>query len=212
MTFQQMSDIVDDLMDKAGNPWFTAEEKDRLLNMAQDAWLDETYEKFELNEMIREELNILVKSTTLGASDTVNLTAITDLKYVLSVSGVITQTDIYGAQTQLETVIQPRAIDKFEKNIDNSFNKPTSDYPVYEQSNNGNNILKIYAGGVTPTSVTLFYLRKPNEIDIANNPGSSSDFTDSVCRKIIQFGMERDMDIIESPRFQSQFPINSQIK
>lgn len=201
MTFQGLHDLIFVLADKEGSDWFPAAQVDSVANIAQDRYVDDCYAQFEMNERIRQEMAPIVnKAPAFSATSTINLTSITNLRYVLSVSCIINKTDIFGQVTAYESPALPRSLDKFEKNLFNSFTKPLEDYPVYEEyfdTGVNQHILKIYSNGVTPTSTTVFFMRNPTTIDAANNPSSSMDFSDNVCRKIAFMAVETLKGIIE---------------
>src|SRR5210317_1243620 len=89
MTIQEMHDLADLLIDKANAPWFTTDEKDKFITLAQIEFLDSSYRFFEYNEEIREKLLPLVRSNNFGAASTasINLSSITDFRYILSLRG-----------------------------------------------------------------------------------------------------------------------------
>ena len=65
-TFKDMHDLVDLLMDKHDLPWFTPEEKDTFLNLAQLEFVKETYSLFELNEKKKQDIAPLVRSARIN--------------------------------------------------------------------------------------------------------------------------------------------------
>lgn len=200
MTFSEMGIELAAEIDKSGSDYFTTTEQDYALNQAQDEYTDLCYANFEKDEKMREELNpVVIGPTTFNTTSTINLTAIANFKYMLSVSAKINSTDDFGNTTVVENSVQPRAIDKFEKNLFNSFTKPTVNDPVYQQYTvAGVKTLQVYSDGVTPNSITILYMKIPTVIDITNNPSTSADFSDAVCRKIIQIAARKQLGILEN--------------
>lgn len=202
MTNAELLELTRELADKSGSDWFPDLEMDRLLNMAQNRYVDMKYKILEQDEMARAQMNpITKKSSPFLTTATINLSTITDFRYVLSASAKINYTDKFGNVTEVENAVQPRALNKFIKNKNNSFTKPTVKFPVYEEYNDGTHILQIFSGGVVPNSVTIFYLRIPTIIDATNNPSANVDFSNDVCEDIAMMCVEQMMGIIESPRF-----------
>ncbi len=201
MTFQELHDLIFVLADKEGSDWFPVSQTDAVANIAQDRYVDDCYAQFEMNERIRQEMSPIVnKAAPFNATSTINISSITNLRYVLSVSSIINKANVFGQLTAFENPVQPRSLDKFEKNLFNSFTKPLEDYPVYEEyfdTGVNEHILKIYSNGVTPTSTTVFFMRNPTPIDAENNPSNSMDFSDNVCRKIAFMAVEILKGIIE---------------
>lgn len=202
MTFQGIHDLMDILSDKEGSDWFPALQKDAIANLAQDRYVDDCYSEFEIDERIRQEMSpIVLKAPVFNATAIINLTSLTNLRYVLSVSSIINKTNVFGQTAAIESAVQARTLDKFEKNLFNSFTKPLENFPVYEEyfdTGLSQHILKIYSNGVVPTSTTVFYMRNPTVINATGNPTGTLDFSDNVCRKIAQMGVEIFMRITEN--------------
>lgn len=200
MTFGEMQTEFEQAIDKSGSGWFTPIEEDLILNQAQDEYTDLCYANFERDEKMREELApVTIGPLTFSTTDTINLSAITDFKYTLSVSSRANSTDVFGTTTVIESSVQPRSLDQYMKNKYNSFTKATPDNPVYQQYfASSQKQMKIDVGGGTPLSVTLLYMRIPTVIDGANNPSSVADFSDAVCRKIIQIAARKALGILEN--------------
>lgn len=206
MTFIEMHNLLDELLDKAGGVYFTPVKKDYYLNLAQNEFVDDRYSAFEINDMYREDLAPLVKIFTNSATDTINITSITDFRYALAVSGVFNETDWAGNSTpNFETYVQPRKLDDYYKNLHNTFNLPSTHYPVYIQyKNGGNTILQIKCGSSTPVNLQLFYLKIPTAIDGTNNPSNTADLPANTHEKIVNLAVRKMLGVIESPRVQDQ--------
>lgn len=205
MTFESLHDLVDELSDKEGSDWFPSEEKDRLLNMAQNRYVEKMYKILEQDEQARAQMNpITFKAPVFTSTSTINLSTISNFRYVVSLSIKINYTDPFGVVTEIERAVQARALSKVVKNKNNSFTKGTVSFPIYQEYNNTSHILEIISGNVVPNTATVYYLANPTQIDGTNNPTGVVDFADNVCENIAMMCVESMMAIIESQRFQTE--------
>ncbi len=164
MTIIEMHALCDLLIDKADAPWFNPGEKDDFINLAQIEYLDNSYRFFELNEEIREKLLPLVRSTTfVGPIPSIDLSAITDFRYILSLRGDLT--DNCGVlQTK---AIPPIQLDDEVRNQDDPFNRNDNESPGYTQENNGTSNLAIFVSTTNPQNLILKFLKTP--VDVFND-------------------------------------------
>ena len=168
MNIIEMHNLCDLLIDKADSAWFNSEEKDTFINLAQIEFLDNSYRFFEYNEEIREKLLPLVKSFSYGAGaiSQLNLSNITDFRYVLSLRGD-TSNGCGGITTRQ---IPPVQLDDEVGNQLDPFNINDDKNPGYTQENNGvNNVINILSTN-SPTNVIIKYLKTPVNVlnDLAN--------------------------------------------
>tara|TARA_R110002012_G_scaffold304062_1_gene506486 strand:- start:534 stop:1175 length:642 start_codon:yes stop_codon:yes gene_type:complete len=165
MTIIEMHSLCDLLIDKADAPWFNSEEKDKFINLAQIEFLDSSYRFFEYNEEIREKLLPLVKSFSYGTGSVsqLDLSAITDFRYVLSLRG--DHTNSCGGVTTRQ--IPPVQLDDEVGNQLDPFNINDDRNPGYTQENNGvSNVINIIST-TSPTNVIIKYLKTP--VDVKND-------------------------------------------
>ena len=164
MTIIEMHALCDLLIDKANAPWFNPGEKDDFINLAQIEYLDNSYRFFELNEEIREKLLPLVRSTTIaGPAPSIDLSAITDFRYILSLRGDLT--DNCGV---LRTkAIPPIQLDDEVENQEDPFNRNDNENPGYTQENNGTSNLAIFVSTTNPSNLILKFLKTP--VDVLND-------------------------------------------
>ena len=170
MTIIEMHSLCDLLIDKADAPWFNSEEKDKFINLAQIEFLDSSYRFFEYNEEIREKLLPLVKSFSYGTGSVsqLDLSAITDFRYVLSLRG--DHTNSCGGVTTRQ--IPPVQLDDEVGNQLDPFNINDDRNPGYTQENNGvSNVINIIST-TSPTNVIIKYLKTP--VDVKNDIASSA--------------------------------------
>lgn len=73
MTFQEMHDLVDLLLDKAQAPSFDPDEKDDFLNLASMEFVKERYSQFELTEKRKQDVATLVRSIRFGTGTTATI-------------------------------------------------------------------------------------------------------------------------------------------
>ncbi len=165
MDIIEMHDLCDLLIDKANAPWFTSSEKDDFINLAQIEFLDNSYRFFEYNEEIREKLLPLVRSNSFGAVaiPDINLSSITDFRYVLSLRGDYPD----GCGEFVTRAIPPIQLDDEVRNQRDPFNVNDNRNPGYIQENDGTNNLIRMVSTNDPLNVILKYLKTP--VDVFRN-------------------------------------------
>ena len=95
MTYTQMHDLLDVLLDKSDQPWFNTSEKDQFLNLAYMEFIMQTHKSFETNEKKRQDIAPLVrriKVETNSIARTIMLSTFEDFLFLLSMSGVFVDT------------------------------------------------------------------------------------------------------------------------
>ena len=165
MTIIEMHNLCDLLIDKADSAWFNSDEKDTFINLAQIEFLDSSYRFFEYNEEIREKLLPLVKSLSYGtvSISQLNLSSITEFRYVLSLRGDVTN----GCGGITTRQIPPIQLDDEVGNQLDPFNISDDKNPGYTQENDGvNNVVNIIST-TSPTNVIIKYLKTP--VNVVND-------------------------------------------
>jgi hypothetical protein len=133
MTLVQARNLLDILVDKANNPYFTNNEKDEFLQLAITDFIEKYYTAYDINEQSRSALKGLVTSLTDGTISSV-ITLPDDLMYSLSLSvqyfhrnrlavGSAGRNKDYSLAKQVSVV-------QFRHQAD-PFNKHSYDDPVY---------------------------------------------------------------------------------
>ena len=165
MTIVEMHELADLLIDKANGPWFTSNEKDKFINLAQSEYVDKNYRMFEKDEEVRAKLNSIVRTTNLGTVAQINLSAITEFRYVLKVKGTFPN----KCGRNVVRKISPVQWDDEAENQVDPFNINDDENPGYTQENlvGTGNVLDIISS-TTPTNVILTYLKTP--VNVFNNP------------------------------------------
>ena len=171
MDIIEMHKYADLLLDKANSPWYSSEEKDIFIILAQAEYVETRHLRFELDERVRKELLPLVRQSTGVTTNTINLDSITDYMFTLSLEGQFEKKCGDGTITQ---PISPIQWDDKAENQKDPFNKAADDNPLYSEWNNGtNNILTINSDNV-PASYIMMYLKRP--VDVINDesdPGNN---------------------------------------
>jgi len=206
MTIIEMHTLCDLLIDKADAPWFTAEEKDEFIDLAQIEYLDNSYRFFELNEEIREKLLPLVRSISFVAqTPSINLSAITDFRYILSLRGELTD-DCGVLQIR---AIPPIQLDDEVNNQDDPFNKNDNHNPGYTQENDGTSDLVLFVSTTDPQNLILKYLKTPVDVlnDI-NTPANNVDceLAESSHEEIVNIAVRKMLGTVQD---QLQYQIQS---
>ena len=84
MTLAQARNLLDILVDKANNPYFTSGEKDEFLELALTEFITKYYAVYDINEQARAALKGLITSTT-PTSSSASFTLPDSMIYILSV-------------------------------------------------------------------------------------------------------------------------------
>ena len=174
MTIIEMHDVCDLKLDKANSPWFSPAEKDTFINLAQAEYFESRYRHFEFDERTRKELLPLVRQTTGSNVSTINLNAIPNYVFTLSLSGTFNKKCGVGQHT---TSIEPFQIDDEAARLNDPFNKADDENPGYTERNDGtNNIVEILSDN-PPLSYVLKYLKYP--VKVFRDVNNSSNNVDS---------------------------------
>ena len=161
MTIIEMHDYVDLLLDKANSPWFTSDEKDKFLNLAQDEFVENRYDKFELDERTRKELLPLVRLETGSSVSVIDINLIPNFRYTLNLIGEFNKT--CGTGTMFNR-IHPLQLDDEGSNENDPFNKSSDSNPCYIECNNGAANEIIIKSDNVPLTYKLKYLASPRDV------------------------------------------------
>lgn len=203
MTIIEMHALCDLLIDKANAPWFTPEEKDDFIDLAQIEYLDNSYRFFELNEEIREKLLPLVRSTTIvGPAPSINLSAINDFRYILSLRG-----DLIDNCGVLRTkAIPPIQLDDEVNNQEDPFNRNDDENPGYTQENNGTDDLVLFVSTTDPENLILKFLKTPDPVSATLIPNVDCELADSSHEEIVNIAVRKMLGTVQD---QLQYQIQS---
>lgn len=167
MTLAEAHNLMDQLLEKSGAPWQNAIEKDRFLNMAQVEFAETRGDQLEFNERRREDLVKIIRTTTVTASDTINLTSITNFMRVASVIGTFNDVNCVGNVLNVPV----RAARLNDGHIENNpFTDGINSDPYYKQYNDGTNSILKVKSETTPLSLLMYYLKVPVNVNSQGTP------------------------------------------
>ena len=197
MTFAEAHEKIDVIIDKHDLPWFEPEEKDIFLNFAQQEFVNQRYSEFEVNEKRRQDIRTLI--TTFSAGAVSSITVPSDMLFVLSLKGTFNVV-ICGQTVQRETHIRPMQHDDVNKIINDPFNKPTNDEPVYVTNANTLEILS----DNTAISTELTYIKEPLVIDTVTNPTGVFSTPTYTHNEIVNIAVRKMLGSIEQQNYNLQ--------
>lgn len=164
MNIIEMHTYADMLLDKANSPWFTPEEKDRFITLAQNEFVESRYDKFEVDERTRKELIPLVRKSTGTNTSTIILDNITDYMFTLSLAGEFKEACGSGNEWN---PISPIQLDDEAEIQKDPFNKNDDENPGYTEGSDGTNNIVTILSDNDPINYALKYLKRP--VDVLNN-------------------------------------------
>ncbi len=203
------------LMDKAGGggaPSFIAAEIDRFLNIAQDKFVTKRAfgnnprrTSFEEDQKRRDDLRTLIKQESISpsASATDNkpnglfFKLPTDYRHAINEEALINS----GLETEKRVSVKPITHDRYNKIIDDPFNKPVKDtvYRLDYGKTDKPSFELLWGEGQYISTYFLRYIKNPLEIT------SSQDciLADHTHREIVRMAVVDALETIEQPRYQS---------
>jgi hypothetical protein len=194
MTNLEMGEQLDLELDESGGLWFNDDEKSDWLNKAVDKFVESVYMTFEVNEASRERLRLLVKTSALQSGSSFDLSLITDLFYLLSLTGSFTVSSGGGSHV-ITRKIAPQQLDDLDDQ--DPFSKGTNADPRYESVGD---VLEIKS--VTPpVNVYARYLKRPKVVDIAGTPDDVLDIPIQFHNEIVDFARDMALENMNSPRY-----------
>jgi hypothetical protein len=200
MTIAEMHDIIDLLLDKEDTPWFNPTEKDKFINLALMEFAETRYSQFEFNEKRREELLPLVRTLSVTNQATIDLDAVPDFMFVLSVSGYWDDGCAPNG-SRLES-LKPVSLDKYAESQSDPFNRNDDSNPGYLQRNDGTNNLIEVLSSTSPATLELNYLKLPQQVDIVTS--TDSDLPVATHEEIVNITVRKMMMTISDDKYQVQ--------
>lgn len=198
MTFAEMQERLDVLLDKSDLSWFVSQEKDIFLNFAVNEFVKKRYSEFETNEKRREDIRTLITSLTDGTGTSV-VTLPSDFMFALSLKGVFPVTEC-GTVENKENFIRPIQHDDINKILEDPFNKPLNSNPVYISTSSTFAIQSETA----PISWELVYIKTPVVVDATNFPNNTLDLPPYTHEEIVNLAVRKMLYDIGSPQYQVQ--------
>jgi hypothetical protein len=196
MTFAEMHERIDVLLDKANLPWFNPNQKDIFLQFSTNEFVKNRYDEFEVNEKRREDIRPLV-TVLPGTGTTVALPS--DFMFALSLKGTF-NIDECGTIVQKERSIRPFQHDDLNKVVDDPFNKADDEYPFYTSNSAGYVISSTNA----PVDWTLVYIKRPVVVDGTNTPNGTLTLPEYTHEEIINLAVRKMKATIEDPTYNLQ--------
>jgi hypothetical protein len=194
MTFAEMGEQLDLELDESGGLWFNDDEKSVWLNKAVDKFVKNVYLTFEVDEASRERLRLLVKTSALQSGSAFDLSLITDLFFLLSLTGSFTVTS--GGSSHLITRrIVPQELDDLDDQ--DPFSKGTNADPRYESVGEVLTIKSV----TPPANVYAQYLKRPKVVDIVGSPTDVLDIPIPFHDEIVDFARDMALENMGSPRY-----------
>jgi len=208
------------LMDKSGeggSPSFLASEIDRFLNMAQDRFVtkrafgnNSRRTGFEEDQKRRDDLRTLISQeqldTFLATGTDANkpngtfFNLPTDYRHAIQEEAFIGTYDITDSGRRVS--VKPITHDRYNKIIDDPFNKPDKDtvYRLgYGGGSNGNNVELICGENQHVSIYYLRYLKNPPQI----GENQICILPEHTHREIIRMAVVDALETVEQPRYQS---------
>ena len=200
MTLVEARNLLDILVDKVNNPYFTNAEKDEFLELALTDFIEKYYTVYDINEQSRAALKGLVTSD-LSASGSGTISLPDDHIYTLSLSvnyrrrNSMTGTPRERGFKKTKQV----AIADFKENND-PFNGPNYDIPVYTYvSVNGVPQIHILPND-SIDSKQWYFIQRPDLTTVFNGDAVEGTYQ----HEIVQIAARKMLANIESPNYEIQ--------
>ena len=200
MTLAQARNLLDILVDKANNPYFTSGEKDEFLELALTEFITKYYAVYDINEQARAALKGLIKSETPTSGSSAY--ALPDsMIYILS---VLVQ---YNAPNDVNDVLNPFRMAKqvpvadFSSQAD-PFNKPSYEDPIYTYTGTSSaGTVIVVSPSIFIDKMTIRYLARPT---LSNVFSSSPKIEETHQHEVVQIAARKMLANIESPNYEVQ--------
>ena len=206
MTLGAARNLLDILVDKANNPYFTTNEKDEFLQLAVTDFIEKYYTVYDINEQSRSALKGLVTSVLSGNSNA-TITLPDDVMYSLSLSvqywhpNRLAIGNTAGRDKEYSLAKQVSAV-QFRHQAD-PFNKHSYDDPVYTYVASSGGVSQIHILPSDSIQNKLFYyIKKPTltEVFTSANPM----IEESYQNEIVQVAARKMFANIESSNYEVQ--------
>ena len=200
MTAAQARDLLDILVDKANNPYFTIPEKDEFLQLAVTDFIEKYYTVYDINEQSRAALKGLVTSLLSGTGNA-TITLPNDLIYSLSLSVQYWHPNRLAQRDKEYSLAKQVSVAQFRHQAD-PFNKHSYDDPVYTYiaSAGGSQIHILPSDSIQ--NKLLYYIQRPTlaEVFTSGNPMIEELYQN----EIVQVAARKMLANIESSNYEVQ--------
>ena len=205
MTFQQMYEMGNQLLDKSGSPYIPEVQFDALANIAYNDWLLQWYRLAETNHEVKRRLLHLYKKYSVLNSQTINLTSnVTDFMFLLSINGKFRK-DCNGVITYPVVNIRPAEFDDIDVMQNDPFNKGVDSDPTYTFDVSGaNKLIKVFSDTV-PVELSIVYLKTPQVINSDSTPSVVFEAPDFAAQEVVMMAVKKQEVVIENyQRYQAE--------
>ena len=201
MTLGEARNLLDILVDKANNPYFTIPEKDEFLQLAVTDFIEKYYTVYDINEQSRAALKGLVTSLLSGNSNA-TMTLPNDLIYSLSLSVQYWHPNRLAQRDKEYSLAKQVSAAQFRHQAD-PFNRHSYDDPVYTYVASAGGVSQIH---ILPSdsiqNKLLYYIQRPTlaEVFTSGNPMIEELYQN----EIVQVAARKMLANIESSNYEVQ--------
>ena len=201
MTLGEARNLLDILVDKANNPYFTIPEKDEFLQLAVTDFIEKYYTVYDINEQSRAALKGLVTSL-LGGTGNATITLPNDLIYSLSLSVQYWHPNRLAQRDKEYSLAKQVSAAQFRHQAD-PFNRHSYDDPVYTYVASAGGVSQIH---ILPSdsiqNKLLYYIQRPTlaEVFTSGNPMIEELYQN----EIVQVAARKMLANIESSNYEVQ--------
>tara|TARA_R110000824_G_scaffold14378_8_gene61219 strand:- start:359 stop:979 length:621 start_codon:yes stop_codon:yes gene_type:complete len=201
MTLGEARNLLDILVDKANNPYFTIPEKDEFLQLAVTDFIEKYYTVYDINEQSRAALKGLVTSLLSGTGNA-TITLPNDLIYSLSLSVQYWHPNRLAQRDKEYSLAKQVSAAQFRHQAD-PFNRHSYDDPVYTYVASAGGVSQIH---ILPSdsiqNKLLYYIQRPTlaEVFTSGNPMIEELYQN----EIVQVAARKMLANIESSNYEVQ--------
>ena len=186
MTYLQMYDIGQTLLDKAGSPYYPPDQWDIFANIVLDDLFQKEYDKLEKGEKQTSLMLWTYRGFQKVNSSFIDIyTDIPDWRYTIRINAKFRK-DCNGTITYPVVNVIPFQNDDIDMAQNDPLNKGDDDEPTYIMTVNGTTPRLQVFSTTTPLEINLTYLKQPVAIDSANNPNTVAEFNDAFARYVVR--------------------------
>ena len=205
MTLAQARNLLDILVDKANNPYFTIPEKDEFLQLAITDFIEKYYTAYDINEQSRSALKGLVTALS-DSSGNATITLPDDLMYSLSLSVQYFHPNrlaISAAARDKEYSLAKQVSAAQFRHQADPFNRHSYDDPIYTYVAGAGNLGQIQ---ILPSdsiqNKLWYYIQRPTLAEVFTV--ASPMIEESYQNEIVQVAARKMLGNIESSNYEVQ--------
>jgi len=201
MTYQDIIDNANIINDEFRTPFNDNDRSAVLLYMSIVEFISQAYKQGEKNERRRQDLIDLVKPIApAGGTKIINLSNIDNFMYTFELTG--TFTDSCDSTKTFTRPIKPLKLDKHQRAMIDTFEKPDDLHPRYIEYNDTFNTLEVLSD-TTPVSYKMFYIKQPKQPNPVTLSIDSPEFGSkrTVCIEVSQILSRKFLMETDDPRY-----------